>query len=305
MAIIPFDDRDGEIWLDGEFVPWRDAKVHVLTHGLHYGSCVFEGERVYDHEIFKSKEHTDRLFKSAELLAIDVPFSKAEIEAAKVETAKRAGFKDAYVRPVIWRGSGSMGVSAPEAGVRCAIAVWEWPAYFPPELLAKGIKMDIARWKRPGPQSAPCTAKAAGLYIICSLAKEEAEAKGCQDALMYDIEGNLAEATGAHIFFVKDGAIHTPELGNFIEGITRATVIDLARARGITVHERKIKPEELGSFEQCFLTGSAAEVTPVGEIGPNSYTVGEMTTQLREDYLKLVRRQLVLEQDLPPRVAVS
>jgi len=305
MAIIPFDDRDGEIWLDGEFVPWRDAKVHILTHGLHYGSCIFEGERVYDHEIFKSKEHTDRLFKSAELLSLDVPFSKAEIEAAKVETARRAGFKDAYVRPVIWRGAGSMGVSAPESGIRCAVAVWEWPSFFPPELVENGIRMEISRWRRPGPQSAPCTAKAAGLYIICTLAKEEAEAKGLQDALMYDIEGNLAEATGAHIFFVKDGEIHTPALGNFIEGITRATAIELANARGITVHERQIKPEELGTFEQCFLTGSAAEVMPVGEIAEHKYNVGEITRQMREDYLKLVRRQLVLEKDLPPRVAVS
>jgi len=305
MTIIPFDDRDGEIWLDGKFIPWRDAKIHILSHALHYGSCVFEGERVYDHEIFKSKEHTDRLFKSAALLSMDVPFTKEEFEAAKTETAKRAGYKDAYVRPVIWRGSGSMGVSAPESGVHCAIAVWEWPAYFPPELLARGIKMEISRWKRPGPQSAPCTAKAAGLYIICTLAKEEADAKGCQDSLMYDIEGNIAEATGAHIFFVKDGEIHTPQLGNFIEGITRATVIDLARARGINVIERKIKPEELGDFEQAFLTGSAAEVTPIGEIAEHKYTVGEMTNQLRDDYLKLVRRQLDLTKDLPPRVAVS
>lgn len=302
--IIPFDEREGQIWLDGKFIPWRDAKIHVLTHGLHYGSAVFEGERVYDDVIFKSKEHTDRLFKSAELLSIKIPFSKDEIEAAKLETVKRAGFKDAYVRPVIWRGSGSMGVSAPNAGVRCAIAVWEWPAYFPPELIANGIKMDIARWKRPGPQSAPCTAKAAGLYIICTLAKEEADAKGCHDALMYDIEGNIAEATGAHIFFVKNGEIHTPQLGNFIVGITRATAIEIAQARGIKVHERKIKPEELGTFEQCFLTGSAAEVTPVGQIGEHKYTVGEMTKQMRDDYLKLVRRQLDLTKDLQPRVAV-
>ncbi len=292
MAGIPFDDRDGEIWFDGEFVPWRKATVHMLTHAMHYGSCVFEGERVYDDEIFKSQDHTDRFFKSAELLSIEMPFTKDEIEAAKCETARRAGFKDAYVRPVAWRGAGSMGVSAPDAGVHVAIAVWEWPSYFPPELLAQGIKMDISRWRRPGPQSAPCTAKAAGLYIICTLAKEEAEAKGCHDALMYDIEGNIAEATGAHIFFVKDGELHTPKLGNFIEGITRATVIDLAQARGITVHERTISPDELGSFEQCFLTGSAAEVTPVGQIGSHEYEVGEMTTNLREDYLKLVRRQL-------------
>lgn len=305
MTIIPFDDRDGTIWLDGKFVPWRDAKIHILSHGLHYGSCVFEGERVYDHEVFKSQEHTARLFRSAKLLSIDVPFTKEEIEAAKIETVKRSGYKDAYVRPVIWRGSGSMGVSAPEAGVRCAIAVWEWPAYFAPELLAQGIKMDIAKWRRPGPQSAPCTAKAAGLYIICTLAKEEADAKGLHDALMFDMDGNIAEATGAHVFFVKDGELHTPQLGNFIEGITRATTIDLAHARGITVHERKIAPDELGSFEQCFLTGSAAEITPVGQIGDHKYKVGEMTTGLREDYLKLVRRQLELPKDLPPRVTTG
>jgi branched-chain amino acid aminotransferase len=305
MAIIPFDDRDGEIWLDGEFVPWRDAKIHILSHGLHYGSCVFEGERVYEHEIFKSKEHTDRLFKSAELLSMDVPFTKEEIEAAKAETARRAGYKDAYVRPVIWRGAGSMGVSAPASGVRCAIAVWEWPSFFPPELLENGVKMEIARWRRPGPMAAPCTAKAAGLYIICTLAKEEAERKGLQDALMYDMDGYIAEATGAHIFFVKDGEIHTPQLGNFIEGITRATVIDLARARGLTVHERQIKPEELGTFEQCFLTGSAAEVTPVGQIAEHTYKVGAIARQMREDYLNLVRRKYDPAAVAPMQAAAS
>ncbi len=295
MSAIPFDDRDGEIWMDGEFIPWRDAKLHMLTHGLHYGSAVFEGERIYDHEIFKSKEHTDRLFKSAELLSIDVPFTKEEIEAAKQETAKRAGYKDAYVRPIIWRGAGSMGVSAPDSGVHVAIAVWEWPAYFPEELLARGISMEISKWRRPGPMAAPCTAKASGLYIICTLAKEEADRNGNQDALMYDMDGYIAEATGAHIFFVKDGEIHTPQQGNFIEGITRATVIDIARAKGINVIERQIKPEEMKDFEQCFLTGSAAEVTPVGNIAEHKYVVGDITKGLREDYLKLVRRQLTLE----------
>ncbi len=294
MAIIPFDDRDGEIWFDGKFIPWRDAKVHILTHALHYGSSVFEGERVYNHEIFKSAEHTDRLFRSATLLNIDVPFSKEEVEQAKTETARRAGYTDAYVRPVIWRGSGSMGVSAPASGVHVAIAVWEWPSYFSPELLERGIDIEMSRWRRPGPESAPCTAKAAGLYIICTLAKEEAELNNCQDALMLDKDGFIAEATGAHIFFVKDGEIHTPALGNFIEGITRATVIDIARARGFKVHERKIKPDELGSFEQCFLTGSAAEVTPVGTIGSHKYEVGAITRGMREDYLNLVRRHATM-----------
>lgn len=304
MAIIPFDDRDGEIWLDGNFIPWRDAKVHILTHALHYGSSVFEGERVYEHQIFKSAEHTDRLFKSAALLNIDVPFTKQEIEQAKQETVKRTGLKDAYVRPVIWRGSGSMGVSAPASGVHAAIAVWQWPSYFSPALLESGIKMQMARWRRPGPQSAPCTAKAAGLYIICTLAKEEAERHGCQDALMLDMEGFIAEATGAHVFFVKDGEIHTPQLGNFIEGITRATVIDIARARGYKVHERKIRPEEMDGFEQCFLTGSAAEVTPVGNIGDYTFEVGAITKGMREDYMNLVRRQATMA-DFEPRTAAA
>ena len=294
MAIIPFDDRDGEIWMDGKFVPWRDAQIHILSHALHYGSCVFEGERVYEHKIFKSEQHTDRLFKSAGLLSIDMQFSKDEINAAKEETVRRAGYKDAYIRPVVWRGAGSMGVSAPESGVHTAIAVWEWPAYFPEEMLAKGISMEISRWTRPGPSSAPCTAKAAGLYIICTLAKEEADRNGNQDSLMYDTEGNIAEATGAHIFFVKDGEIHTPKLGNFIEGITRATAIDLARARGINVIERSIGPDELSSFEQCFLTGSAAEITPVGNIAEHKYEVGNITSTMRADYMSLVRGQMDL-----------
>lgn len=304
MTIIPFSDRDGEIWMDGEFVPWRDAKVHVLTHALHYGSCVFEGERVYEHKIFKSREHTDRLFKSAELLNIKMQYSKDEIEAAKLEAVKRSGLKDAYIRPVVWRGAGSMGVSAPTAGVHTAIAVWEWPSYFSPELLEKGIKLDMARWRRPAPQAAPCTAKAAGLYIICTLTKEESEAKGFQDGLMLDMEGYIAEATGAHVFFVKDGEIHTPQLGNFIEGITRATAIEIAKARGIKVIERQIKPEEMEDFEQCFLTGSAAEVTPVGEIGPYSFEVGALTKQMRKDYLNLVRSKVRLG-ELKPQTAAA
>lgn len=294
MAIIPFDERDGRIWMDGRLIPWRDATIHICTHALHYGSAVFEGERCYDGEVFKLHEHTQRLFDSARMLNIKIPYTMEEINQATMASVKAQGWKDSYVRPIVWRGSGQMGVSAPEAGVHTAVAVWEWPSYFDPEMRLKGIKLEIARWKRPDPQTAPAIAKATGLYMICTLAKEEAESRGYADALMFDWRGRVAESTGSNIFFVKDGVLHTPTPDCFLDGITRRTVIDLARARGWDVVERAIMPDELDGFEQCFLTGSAVEVTPVSEIGPHRFEVGAITKQLMDDYTKLVRRQLTL-----------
>jgi branched-chain amino acid aminotransferase len=298
MALIPFDDRDGQIWFNGKLVPWRQATLHVCTHALHYGSSVFEGQRAYDHEIFKLREHTERLFRSAEMLGMTIPFSKDEIDKACRDTVAAMGYADAYIRPVVWRGSGQMGVSAPNAGVNVAVAVWEWPSYFDPAQLEKGIRMTVARWKRPSPETAPSHAKAAGLYMICTLAKEEADRNGYADAMMFDWRGQVAEATGANIFFVKDGVLHTPTPDCFLDGITRRTVMDLARARGVEVVERAIMPDELEGFEQCFLTGSAAEVTPVREIGEWNFEVGEITKTLMKDYAKLVRRQM----DMPREV---
>ncbi len=286
---VSFDQRDGEIWFDGEFVPWKDAKVHVLTHALHYASSVFEGERAYEGEIFECDAHTDRLFSSAAAMGFDLPFSREAISAAKRETMVRNNLSDAYLRPVAWRGSEMMGVSAQKNTIHVAIAAWPWPSYFDPALLEKGIRLAISDWRRPDPRSAPCHAKAAGLYMICTLSKHEAEAKGYQDALMLDYRGQVAEATGANVFFLRDGVLHTPAPDCFLDGITRRAVIDLAKARGIEVQERAIMPEELGTFEECFLTGTAAEVTPVGEIGPHSYVVGDTTRGLMTDYQALVR----------------
>ena len=289
MAQKPFDRLDGEIWLNGSFVPWADAKVHVLTHGLHYASSVFEGERAYGGVIFKLTEHSERLVESGRLMGFEIPWSVAEIDAACKETLARQGFGDAYVRPIAWRGSEMMGVSAQHNAINLAIAVWEWPSYFDPAERRRGIRLDMARYRRPDPQTAPWKSKAAGLYMICTLSKHEAEAKGYADALMLDWRGRVAEATGANIFFVRDGALHTPVPDCFLDGITRRTVIDLARARGLTVNERVIMPEELDGFEQCFLTGTAAEVTPVSEIGAHRFSVGEITTALMDDYARAVR----------------
>ena len=289
MAGIPFDQRDGEIWFDGKFIPWADAKVHVLTHGLHYASAVFEGERAYNSRIFKSAEHTERLHASAEVLGFEIPYSSEIINAAKEELLKRMNLVDAYLRPIAWRGSEMMGVSAQHNTIHLAIAAWEWPSYFKPEERLKGIRLDMAKYRRPDPATAPFKSKAAGLYMICTLSKHEAERKGYADALMLDWRGQVAEATGANVFFVKDGKIHTPKPDCFLNGITRRTVIDLAKARGFEVIERVIMPEELDGFEQCFLTGTAAEVTPVSEIGPYSFTVGEITKTLMLDYDALVR----------------
>ena len=295
MTIIPFDDRDGWIWMNGEFVPWREAKVHVLTHGLHYGSCVFEGERLYDGEIFKLTPHTKRLFRSAEILEMDIPFTVAEIDAACKETVARMGFENAYVRPVAFRGPEQMGVAGLGTRTHVAIAAWEWPSYFDPEVKRRGIRMMHAPYARPAPNSAPTEAKAAGLYMICTLSKHAAERAGYADAMMLDYRGYVAEATGANIFFVADGVIHTPLADCFLNGLTRQTVIDLARARGFEVIERHILPEEMTQFSECFITGSAAEVTPVSEIGEYRFTPGNVSLSLMEDYSQLVRGKLKLD----------
>ena len=284
MAAIPFDQRDGFIWQDGEFVSWKDAKVHVLTHGLHYASAVFEGERAYGGEIFKLTEHTERLHESARILGFEIPYSVEEIDNACRELLKKQGFVDAYVRPIAWRGSESLGVSAQNNRIHLAIAIWQWPSYFSPEEKMKGIRLDIAEYCRPDPRTAPSRSKAAGLYMICTISKHAAEAKGYADALMLDWRGQVAEATGANIFFVKDGALHTPKPDCFLDGITRRTIIDLAKRRGLEVIERVIMPEELATFTECFLCGTAAEVTPVSEIGKYHFTPGEITNTLMNDY---------------------
>ncbi|MEQ8701975.1 branched-chain amino acid aminotransferase [Bauldia litoralis] len=292
MAAAPFHDRPGVIWMNGEFVPWADAKVHVLSHGLHYGSGVFEGERAYGGTIFKLDEHTRRLHHSAEILGFKIPWSVEEINQVSIELLARQGHKDAYVRPIAWRGSEMMGVSAQANTINLSIAVWEWPSYFKPAERLKGIRLDMAKYRRPDPATAPSKAKATGLYMICTLSKHDAEAKGYADALMLDWRGRVAEATGANVFFVKDGIIHTPTPDCFLDGITRRTVIGLAKDRGYEIVERTIMPEEMADFEQCFLTGTAAEVTPVSEIGPYSFTVGDITRNLMEDYTALVQGKL-------------
>jgi branched-chain amino acid aminotransferase len=283
-----FDDRDGWIWFDGELVPWRDARVHVLTHALHYASSVFEGQRAYNGVIFKLTEHSERLRKSASLLGFELPWSVEEIDAACNEVLKANGFTDAYMRPLAWRGSESMGVAPGATKPHLAIAAWPWGKYFGEELARTGIRLEIAPWRRPAPYTAPTESKAAGLYMICTLSKQHAESHGYNDALMFDWRGRVAEATGANVFFVADGTLHTPVPDCFLDGITRRTVMDLARKRGIEVQERPIWPEELEGFQQAFLTGTAAEVTPIKSIGPWNFEVGEMTLQLQRDYDDLV-----------------
>jgi branched-chain amino acid aminotransferase len=290
MSLVPFDDRDGVIWYDGKLVPWRDAKVHVLTHGLHYASCVFEGERAYEGRFFRHTEHTERLHRSAELLGFKIPFGVPEIEAATRELIAAQKLTDCYVRPIAWRGSEQMGVSAQQSRIHLAIAVWQWPSYFAPELRSKGIRMAISKWRRPAPDTAPTASKAAGLYMICTLSKHAAEAEGYADALMYDWRGRIAEATGANVFLVQKGELHTPIPDCFLDGITRRTVIELARRRGLKVVERALMPDELGHTDEVFITGTAAEVTPVGEIGPHKYSVGPVTRQMMQDYDEIVRR---------------
>jgi branched-chain amino acid aminotransferase len=289
MAGVPFDQMTGKIWFNGAFVDWAEAQMHVLTHGLHYASCVFEGERAYGGEIFRLTEHTQRLHESARLLDFTVPYSVEEIDAVCRELLVLNKLSDAYVRPVAWRGSEMMGVSAQNNRINVAVAVWEWPSYFNPEQRLKGIRLDMAEWRRPDPRTAPTKSKAAGLYMICTLSKHAAERKGFADALMLDWRGQVAEATGANVFFVKEGRVHTPAPDCFLNGITRQTVIGLARARGIEVVERAIMPEEMDGFEQAFLTGTAAEVTPVSEIGPYRFQVGEIARTLMNDYTQAVQ----------------
>jgi branched-chain amino acid aminotransferase len=293
MSTASFDDRDGWIWLDGQFVPWREAKVHVLTHGLHYASSVFEGERMYGGEIFELTAHTERLFESARILDFEIPYTVAEINQACKDTCAKNGLEDAYIRPIAWRGSEMIGVSAQNTKIHVAIAVWDWPSYFKPEEKAKGIRMCWAKYKRPSPETEPVHAKASGLYMICTISKHAAEKDGYTDAMMLDYRGYIAESTGSNVFFIKDGVIHTPLPDCFLNGITRQSVIKLARSQGFEVIERHIKPEELSTFSECFVTGSAAEVTPVAQIGEYTFTPGNQSLSLMDDYAKLVRRQLV------------
>ncbi|MBL8669848.1 MAG: branched-chain amino acid aminotransferase [Alphaproteobacteria bacterium] len=289
MSLVPFDDRDGWIWMDGKLVPWRDAKVHVLTHALHYGSAVFEGERAYGGTIFKAKEHGERLARSAEILGFQLPYTPAQLDKAAAETIAANKIIDGYVRRIAWRGSEVMGVSAQQSKIHVAIATWLWPSYFPMEQRLKGIRLTIAKYRRPSPDTIPCMSKAIGLYMICTISKHEAENQGFADALMFDYRGYVAEATGANVFFVKDGKLHTPKPDCFLDGVTRQTVIALAKKRGIEVVERHIRSEELVTFEECFLCGTAAEVTPVAEVAGKMFTVGQITRQMLADYDALTR----------------
>ena len=285
-----YNDRDGWIWLDGQLVPWRNANIHILTHAMHYASSVFEGERAYGGRIFLSRKHAERLLFSGGQIDMPIPWTIDEIEAAKYETLKANNLSDAYVRAVAWRGAGEdMGVSSARNPVRLAVAAWEWGAYYGDSKF-KGAKLDISKWKRPSPETIPVHAKAAGLYMICTTSKHAAEAKGCSDALFMDYRGHVAEATGANIFFVKDGEVHTPLPDCFLNGLTRQTVIGLLKDRQIKVHERRIDPAEMEGMQQCWLTGTAAEVTPVGQIADYNFEVGALTRDIAEDYEKLVRQ---------------
>ena len=282
--MLPLDDRDGHIWFDGALMPWRDAKVHVLTHGLHYASAVFEGERVYDGATFKLTEHSERLADSADLLGFKLPFSVDAIDAATRQVVEANNIVDGYVRPIAWRGSEMMGVSAQRNTIHVAIAAWDWGSYFDMDARMRGIKLKTSNWRRPAPDTAPTKSKAAGLYMICTLSKHEAEAEGFHDALMLDWRGQVAEATGANIFLAIDGKLHTPTPDCFLDGITRRTVIDLAKRRGIEVVERAILPEELAKADEIFLTGTAAEVTPIGMIDDLTFTPGQICKTLIADY---------------------
>ena len=284
MAVLPFDQRDGVIWMNGQLVPWKEAKLHVLSHGLHYASCVFEGERAYGGSVFKSREHSERFKRSAEMLDFEIPYSLAEIDAAKKLVLDKNGFQDCYVRPVAWRGSEMMAVAAQNATINTAIAVWDWPSMFDVAEKMKGIRLDQAEYRRPDPATAPALAKAAGLYMICTLSKHRAERRGYADALMLDWQGRVAECTGANVFFTRDGALHTPIADCFLDGITRKTVIDLAKRRGFEVIERRIMPDELDTFNECFICGTGAEVTPVSEVGPHRFKPGNISRTLIEDY---------------------
>jgi len=290
--MIPYDKRDGKIWYNNELVDWQDVKLHVLSHGLHYASCVFEGLRVYDCEIFKLEEHTERLFHSAKRMDIEIPYSKDEINNAIKKTVSAQNVKNGYVRPFAWRGSEMMAVSAQQTKIHVAIASWEWGTYFDPKLKTEGIKLNISKWRRPAPDTIPWDTKASGLYMICTLSKHEAEKEGYTDSLMLDHEGNIAEATGANIFFKdKNGELHTPTPDCFLDGITRRTVIEIAKSKNIKINERKISPNELSTFEGCFLTGTAAEVTPVSKISEHTYKVCNIILDLSASYEKLVRKK--------------
>ena len=293
METIPYDKRSGKIWFNSEFVDWKDAKVHVLNHGLHYASCVFEGERVYDGEIFKLEEHTKRLFHSASRMGIKIPYNQNEINNACKEIITIQKVKNGYVRPVVWRGSEMMAISAQKNKIHVAIATWEWGSYFDPQLKLKGIKLNISAWRRPAPNSVPWDTKAAGLYMICTLSKHEAESKGFTDSLMLDHDGNIAEATGANIFFKdNDGVLHTPIPDSFLDGITRRCVMDIAKTKGIKIVERKIKPDEMSNFVGCFLTGTAAEITPVSQIDKYNFKVCDLIKDLSVSYQNLVRKKV-------------
>lgn len=284
MSVLPFDKRDGFIWMDGVLLPWADAKLHVLSHGLHYASSVFEGERAYGGRIFKSREHSTRFLKSARILDFEIPYTVEDLDKIKQQVVDANKMLDCYVRPVAWRGSEMMAVAAQSATIHVAIAAWDWPSMFDMATKMNGIKLDIAQYRRPDPLTAPCDAKAAGLYMICTLSKHAAERKGYADAMMLDWQGRVAECTGANIFFVQGNVLHTPIADCFLSGITRQTVIDLAKRRGLDVIERRIMPEELAGFDECFLCGTGAEVTPVSEIGPYTFKPGAISKMLIEDY---------------------
>ena len=292
MEMIPYDKRSGKIWFNGENVDWRSAQIHLLSHGLHYASCVFEGERVYDGEIFKLEEHTERLFYSAKRMGMDISYTKEQINDASKQIIAVQKVKNGYVRPVVWRGSEMMAISAQKNKINVAIATWEWGSYFDPKLKLEGIRLDISSWRRPSPQSVPWDTKASGLYMICTLSKHEAERKGYTDSLMLDHEGNIAEATGANIFFKNnEKELHTPTPDSFLDGITRRCIIEIAKSKGIKVIERKIKPEEMKNFKGCFLTGTAAEVTPVSQIGDFKFEVCNLVRDLSDSYQSLVRKK--------------
>ena len=290
MSVLPFDQRDGFIWMNGVLLPWKDAKLHVLSHGLHYASCVFEGERAYGGKIFKITEHSERFRKSAEMLDFEIPYSVAELDAAKRLVVETNNMQSCYVRPVAWRGSEMMAVAAQHATINVAIAVWDWPSMFDVAEKMRGIRLDIAEYRRPDPRTAPCHSKAAGLYMICTISKHRAERRGYADAMMLDWQGRVAECTGANIFFAKGNVIHTPIADCFLDGITRRTVIGLAKERGIEVVERRIMPDELATFDECFICGTGAEVTPVSEVGPYKFTPGDLSRTLMEDYTAEVNK---------------
>ena len=294
MDPIPFDKRSGKIWFNGKLINWPDVKIHILSHGLHYASCVFEGERVYDGYIFKLEEHTERLYHSASRLGIEIPYSQESINKSCKDIVAAQKVKNGYVRPVVWRGSEMMAISAQQTKIHVAVAAWEWGSYFDPNLKLKGIKLDISKWRRPAPDTIPWDTKASGLYMICTLSKHEAEKKGFTDSLMLDYQGNVAEATGANVFFKNtDNELHTPIPDSFLNGITRRCVIEIAKSKKIKIVERKIKPEELSKFTGCFLTGTAAEITPVSQIEKYKFTVCNVIKDLSESYQSLVRKNNV------------